>query len=86
MRVLESLYWLGARGPPSQQPLALGQWDAYNIDERPKAQTALRNLAAIGGTNRIRGVTEMCIVPGYHLRVLGRGGVITNFHQVHQPF
>lgn len=85
VRVLESLYWLGARGAPAEQPLVLGQWDAYNIAERPNAHTALRNLATIGGAQRIRGMTEMCIVPGYNFRVLERGGVITNFHQVDPP-
>jgi predicted adenine nucleotide alpha hydrolase (AANH) superfamily ATPase len=96
-RVLESLYWLGARGLLEANPQSgqhteastLQQWEAYELADRfsdvlPSPAQALLFMAERGdrgGDGVVGGSTAICIAPGYTFRLCD--ALVTNFHQPH---
>jgi len=93
-RILESLFWLGARmgsdasqghiqnhGTSPGNELILDQWEAYNIPETGRKQS-LENLLEYmdkKDLESIDGKTRLMIVPGYTFRMVDR--LLTNYHQ-----
>jgi len=87
LRTLESLYWLGVKVVSSEwlvvnENLGLTQWDAYELPQDIKKETAL--LALINWMKehhltRLITKTQLLIAPGYQLRIAK--GIVTNFHQ-----
>ncbi len=87
LRTLESLYWLGVKVVSSEwlivnENLGLTQWDAYELPQDIKKETAL--LAIINWMKehhltRLITKTQLLIAPGYKLRIAK--GIVTNFHQ-----
>lgn len=85
LRTLESLYWLGVKtitGDLDFNNPFVGQWEPYNIDNGVSLEDSLDsmdNWLKKAQIDRITASTQLCIVPGYHFRVVDR--LITNYHQ-----
>jgi S-adenosylmethionine:tRNA ribosyltransferase-isomerase len=88
LRTLESLYWMGVKTilNPSIQPdsLFIQQWEVYDTLDKhdiPVKESLEGLLQWMNNNNlqRILSKTQICIVPGYVLRMIK--GIITNFHQ-----
>ena len=89
-RVLESLYWLGARelrgdgsGVDGEAGLRVEQWTGHGVsgEALPPLTEAFAALAAAArarGDGVVRAVTELSIAPGYELRAVD--ALVTNFH------
>lgn len=88
LRTLESIYWMGVKtiAYPTLSPakLFIQQWEVYD-NQYPQdipVKDALENLLAWMNRNRLERIldrTQICIVPGYKLRMIK--GIVTNFHQ-----
>jgi len=85
VRMLESLYWIGA-GKPLQdlcgKDIYLDQWEPYGIRThatRNQVFTRLLEYIDRQGIDELHVTTKIMIVPGYQFRMTD--GMITNFHQ-----
>jgi S-adenosylmethionine:tRNA ribosyltransferase-isomerase len=86
LRLIESLYWIGAMCDtgmfdPNARP-AFSQWFPYDFDEnRPFKQVfqSLLDWMTVEKLKQISVPTALIIAPGYRCRVAK--GIITNFHQ-----
>jgi S-adenosylmethionine:tRNA ribosyltransferase-isomerase len=84
LRLLESLYWFGARLRPSDDvaELSVGQWEPYAQPADAPAADAMSNILRwmdASGKEVLTGATQLFILPGYRIRMAE--GLITNFHQ-----
>lgn len=86
VRTLESLYWLGVKllkNPALGMPLlALGQWEAYEMETNVTVRdslSALLNHIREHNLSCVQASTSLLIIPGYNFRIIN--GMITNFHQ-----
>lgn len=90
VRALESLYWISVKDAKAKEPSRapggiVEQWEAYQLAAQgslPTAAEALRHLALraeAAGATAVRGLTRMCIVPGYKFKLCD--ALVTNFHQ-----
>jgi S-adenosylmethionine:tRNA ribosyltransferase-isomerase len=83
MRVLESLYYIGARiilgmDNPSEIAADAGFNPVYNGIDRTQAITELQcYIDKLGGT--LGGNTSIFILPGFDFKICS--GLVTNFHQ-----
>lgn len=88
LRTLESLYWMGAKchsNPAvSANELAIGQWDAYEMEatgylDTQTALQALQHWMEKGRLQQLLIETRLLIAPPYRPKVAG--ALVTNFHQ-----
>ncbi len=90
LRVLESLYWFGAKLACQQVPvwraktMNLEQWEAYSLSQESaiapvQSLETLLNWLDKHGLESVAGSTQLMIVPGYDYKICD--GLITNFHQ-----
>ena len=87
LRVLESLYWMGAKAilnaEKSLDQLSVQQWDPYEINSSTisanEALTALTQRMKMEKTDRLISTTRLLIAPGYPFKIAD--ALITNFHQ-----
>ncbi len=86
MRTIESLYWIGLKLhlgiPVHWGGNAVEQWDAYELEAKTDAKTALQQLADWMHSNQMKKLitrTQILIAPGYHPKIVHQ--LITNFHQ-----
>ncbi len=83
VRTLESMYWMGVKSKLGlENPLDLGQWEAYSLPETVSvadAFAALLDLLHQSGLQELTASTCIMIAPGYQYKVVDN--LITNFHQ-----
>jgi len=85
MRMLESLYWIGAKllmGIKPEGDVAIAQWEPYELKTEATVTEALQAITAYLASNNIQRLvtrTQILIAPGYKCRVIR--GLVTNFHQ-----
>jgi len=87
LRTLESLHWLGVKLDNGliDDDWSLGQWEAYELDEKFPGTTAVQSLGALlrwmedNEAESLSCRTSLLIAPGYSFRI--PSGLITNFHQ-----
>ena len=87
VRVLETLYWLGAYHSVNKtqtSPSFLKKETAYDLtrtygEQLPLASEALECLLEIYQNRPLKLSTQLMIMPGYDFKIIA--GLITNFHQ-----
>lgn len=84
VRTLESLYYLGIQVIKSDFSFHVGQWGAYECEEKISTSDSLIALIEYMDKkqlSRIQASTQIIIVPGFRFRIVDM--LITNFHQPH---
>lgn len=82
LRTLESCHWIGVKLLTSGIIENLGQFDAYDLDQKVSTKEAYRALLNHLNENNIVSMalqTQLMIRPGYTMKSVQ--GIITNFHQ-----
>lgn len=85
LRTLESLHWLGVKLWEDRFETGLGQWEAYELEQRHEAITYRESYTALLEKMKAQGMdslscrTSLLIAPGYRFKV--PAALITNFHQ-----
>ncbi len=83
VRTLESMYWMGVKAKLGlENPLSLGQWEAYSLSDNilPKdAFSALIDILHQSEKQELMANTCIMIAPGYSYKIVDN--LITNFHQ-----
>lgn len=82
LRTLESCHWIGVKLLTSDTLENLGQFDAYDLDQKVstrEAYQALLDHLEEYGIGSIALQTQLMIRPGYNMKSVQ--GIITNFHQ-----
>ena len=83
LRTLESLYWIGVKIQSGNDDLALGQWEAYELNHGGITYIeSLEIISAFMDRKQLSSLpceTRLLIIPGYRFR--SAQALITNFHQ-----
>lgn len=82
LRTLESCHWIGVKLMTTGSFENLGQFDAYELDQRIttfQAYSALLDHLESEGISSLALQTQLMIRPGYSMK--STQGIITNFHQ-----
>jgi S-adenosylmethionine:tRNA ribosyltransferase-isomerase len=87
LRTMESLYWMGVKLLISDsnftfEPVAIKQWDAYELPQDFEPKEALEALLFWMDKHKMQSIitkTQIIISPGYSLKIAD--ALVTNFHQ-----
>ena len=82
LRTLESCHWIGVKLMTTGRFENLGQFDAYELDQRIttfQAYSAVLDHLESAGISSFALQTQLMIRPGYSMK--STQGIITNFHQ-----
>ena len=81
LRTIETIYWMGAKIKAGKPIEPVRQWDPYEYEAIPAAESISLLLESFSksGLSKWVGVTALLIAPPYKVSMVQ--GIITNFHQ-----
>lgn len=80
LRTLESLYWCGVKASKDEDPTYIEKLYPYENPSEISYEKAIQSLLDCLEGDVFKARTAIMIMPGYRIRSISGGGLITNFH------